>query len=192
VGILSTLFSPVNYSKARLWGVEFEIRQQLDVVHELLKDFTIGGNATYIQSYLNYLPSQLAFQGTIDFHDKTRPMAGQPDFLLNAYVIYDNKKSGTAVGLFYTLTGESLVAGEAQQFSPVGGIVPRIVDKPWANLDLSVEQRIGKNWRITARAKNLLNPLIEQDYVSKVSNTELLRTGYRRGVDLSLGATYSW
>ncbi len=192
-GIQRNLFSPRNYPFARLQGVEFEVRQRLDVVNELLKDFTIGGNASLIQSRLKILPEQKTMFQRNGFNQDTRPMAGQPNYLLNANLVYDNQKSGTAVGLFYTVTGESLVAGETEQHSTeAAGLIPRVVEEPWDNLDISVEQRIGKNWRIVARAKNVTDPLIKQAYVNAISGHESLRTAYRRGVDLSLGASYTW
>jgi hypothetical protein len=45
---------------------------------------------------------------------------------------------------------------------------------------------------VTFRAKNLTNPRFERAYRVTWDSADITQSAYRRGVDFSLGATYSW
>ena len=179
---------PLNYPEGKVFGVEFEARQRLDILAEWLADVTIGGNAAWITSEVTLPADEQASLSGIGVNTRTRPLLGQPEYLLNANIVYDNSRSGTAVGLFYTFTGEKLVVGEAVS----DNYNPNVFELPVGTLDLSIEQKIGANWRVTFRAKNLTNPRFERAYRVTWDSADIIQSSYRRGVDFSLGATYSW
>ncbi|MCG3147968.1 MAG: hypothetical protein PCFJNLEI_01409 [Verrucomicrobiae bacterium] len=178
----------VNYPDGKLYGIEGEWRQQLDIFHEALADFTFGMNASYIISSVTLPDSERERLQAAGINKKTRPMLGQPDFLINANLVYDNKNSGTSVGLFYTRTGDALISGESR----TGVYIPNLYELGSDNLDFSVEQKLGKNWRVTFRAKNLTDPAIERAYRVSWQNKVAIRSSSTKGMDFSLGATYTW
>lgn len=178
----------LNYPQGKLYGAEFEFRQRLDVVHDLLQDLTIGANASYIVSEVDLPSEEIQKLANIGVTTTSRPLQGQPDYLVNLNLVYNNPRTGTAVGLFYTMTGESLVAGE----SVSDEFIPSLYELPTDSLDVSLEQRVGKHWKIVFRAKNLTNPEIERAYKVDWDTNAVLKSSYTRGMDFSLGATYTW
>lgn len=183
----SRFAQPVNYPEGWVKGIEFEVRQRLDILAPWLADFTIGGNLSLISSEVTLPEEEQAGLRAIGINSTSRAMLGQPNYLANANIVYDNPRTGTAIGLFYNLTGEKLVVGEALATN----FNPNVFELPVESLDLSIEQKIGKHWRITFRAKNLTDPLIREVYRASWAG-DITRTAYRRGVDFSLGATCSW
>lgn len=183
----SRFAEPVNYPDGWVKGIEFEARQRLDVLSPALADFSIGGNVALISSEVTLPLEEQEGLRAIGINATSRAMLGQPNYLVNANIIYDNPRTGTAVGLFYNISGEKLVVGQALATN----YNPDVFELPVESLDLSVEQKIGKHWRITFRAKNLTNPLIEQVYRTSWTR-DITQSAYRRGVDLSIGATCSW
>ncbi|MCS7049109.1 MAG: TonB-dependent receptor [Verrucomicrobiae bacterium] len=187
VGGGSRFAQPVNYPEGWVKGIEFEVRQRLDILAPWLADFTIGGNLALISSEVTLPEEEQAGLQAIGINATSRAMLGQPNYLANANIVYDNPRTGTAIGLFYNLSGEKLIVGQALATN----YNPDVFELPVESLDLSVEQKIGKHWRITFRAKNLTDPLIREVYRASWTS-DITRSAYRRGIDFSLGATCSW
>ncbi len=178
---------PLNYPEGKVFGIEFEARQRLDILADWLADFTVGGNASLITSEVTLPAEEQAGLAGVGVNTRTRPLLGQPEYLLNANIVYDNTRTGTALGLFYTLTGEKLVVGEAVS----DNYNPNVYELPVDSLDFSLEQKIGRHWRVTFRAKNLTDPLIERAY--RVTwRPDITQSSYKRGIDYSLSATCTW
>lgn len=175
----------VNYPAGKVFGVELECRQRLDVLAPWLGDFTVGANGSYIMSEVT-LPADEQQDWTAFGEPRTkRRMLGQPDFLLNLNCVYDNARSGTSVGLFYNWTGEVLASGGTP-----GN--PDQFELPTDSLDFSVEQKLGKHWRVMFRAKNLTDPLIQRVYRLETQHQDVTLSHYRRGMDFSLGVSCAW
>lgn len=179
---------PANYPSGTIVGIEIEARQKLDIIHPLFADFSIGGNATLMDSEVVIPPSERGKLVNAGIVSSSRAMFGQPEHLFNINLVYDNRKSGTTVGLFYNLIGKRLIIGEAFSES----YSPNVFEQPTDRLDLTIEQKIGKNWSIAFRAKNLTDPLIETAYEVDWVSDPITRTAYRRGREFSLGATCKW
>ncbi len=113
VGVYTT---PENYPKGELNGVEVEVRQELGHFWDSLKGLSPGANATFISSQVT-LPEEEAAefdQPNIQAPMKTRDMTGAPNHLYNFFLIYDLEHTGTRLGLFYTIRGDTLVAGATE------------------------------------------------------------------------------
>jgi hypothetical protein len=104
---------PINYPEGELDGWEIEIRQELERLWKDLHGFSLGANATFISSQVT-LPDDEA-QKLADFGapSPTRDMTNAPEHIYNLYLTYDLEKTGTQLALFYTITGDTLVAGAA-------------------------------------------------------------------------------
>jgi TonB-dependent receptor len=178
----------VNYPEGTLYGLEGEFRQRLDIWKDWLRDLTLGFNASYIVSEVKLPPEEQDRLAAIGANTKERQLLGQPDYLVNVNLTYENERTGTTAALFYTMTGEVLVSGESQTST----YVPNLFESPIDQLDLSLEQKLGKNWRVTFRAKNLTDPLVERVYRASWDTPEIPQSSYRRGREFSLGFNYSW
>lgn len=187
--------TPRNYPEGTLTGFEFEGRQELGRLFEPLAKlgtWNLGANATLIDSNVK-LP-----QDEIDeFNDPgilapttERDMTNAPEYLFNVYLTYDLERSGTQLALFYTVQGDTLVEGAG-----VSGqnYVPDVYATTFDTLNFSLTQKLGKHFVLQFQAKNLTNPSIDTVYRSPYIGSDVLKTTYTTGVDLSLaiGARFS-
>jgi len=116
-------------------------------------------------------------------------MTAAPEYLYNFNLTYEHPKYRTQVGLFYTVRGDTLVAGGV---APGGGFVPDIHEEYYGTLNMSVLQPIGKHLKIAFQAKNLTNPEIRRVYRSDFISQEETRASYTKGIDLALSLEYEF
>jgi TonB-dependent receptor len=185
--------TPVNYPEGHLGGWEIELRQGLGELLEDLNGLTLGANATFISSEVELPEDESAGFNlpNINVPRSSRDMTNAPEHLYNLYLTYDFERTGTQLGLFYTVQGDTLVAGAAQAN---GNFVPSIYATEFDTLNFSLTQKLGPYFRLQFQAKNLTNPDIETVYRSPVTSGDTVHTSYSTGVELALtlGAKFSW
>lgn len=176
----------INYPKGELTGIELETRHSLGHFLESLAGLSIGGNATFLDSRVRLSDAEAR-----EFEDpgirapmRTRDMTNAPKFLYNAFVTYDVPDIGTQLGVFYTVQGDTLVAGAGQS---VGNYVPNVYARQYDTLNVSVTQGLGKYVKVFFGAKNLTNPAIREVYHSPYIGDDVLKTSFTRGIEYSFG-----
>ncbi len=177
---------PVNYPEGTLKGWEFEVRQDVGHFWDVLKGLTLGANATLIESQVT-LPADEATQFTqpnIQAPMPTRDMTNAPEFLYNLFATYDIEQTGTQFAVFYTVRGDTLVAGAGQS---KGNFIPNVYELEYGTLNVSVTQKLGKYIKVKFAAKNLADPDIETVYRSGYIGADVLKTSYRKGIEYSIG-----
>ena len=184
----SQLYQYQNFPSGTLWGAEFEARKRLDQVSEVLKDFSVNFNTTYIQSQVD-LTDQQQEQRTELGISPTRPLQGQPLYIINAGLDYNNVQAGFYSGLFYNVTGPLLVAAGGEGGAGLG-YLPDVYEQPAPSLDFNLTQSFADNWKFTFRGKNLLNPLFQQTVT--FNGVEKTYLSYTKGWDLSLSLAYGF
>jgi len=188
-----TFTTPVNYPEGELTGFELEVRQDIGRFVEALQGFSIGANGTLIDSEVTLPDSEVAELSNpgILAPITTRDMTNAPEYLVNLYGTYEIESTGTQVSLFYTLQGDTLVAGAGVDD---GQFVPSVYANDYDTLNLSISQKLGKYFRLQFAAKNLTNPRIEEVYRSEYISGDVLKTAYTKGVEYSitLGATFAF
>jgi len=178
---------PENYKDAWVKGVEFEARKSLGFICESAKDLSVGSNLTIQDSFVEYTDSLKQLLNRVDVSSDGRVMDGQPNYLANVNLLYQNETSGFMAGLFYNLRGESYTAGEAS----TGKIyTPHIVEMPLATLDFTLGFKFAKNWRVGFDVKNLLDPMVESVY--RRPNGDLPNASYKHGRTVGLSLGYEW
>jgi TonB-dependent receptor len=193
-----------NYPKGTLSGIELEARQKMEDIWEPLKGLTLGANATFIDSNVILPKAEAAAFNSpgIKAPMTSRDMTNAPCHLYNLSVIYDlgealsesklesvrkfGQDYGTQFALFYTVRGDTLVAGAGHS---TVGYIPNVYAKQFDTLNASITQKVGKNLRLFFQAKNLTNPKIEEVYRSKYSGPDKVKASYTKGIDLSVGFT---
>lgn len=178
----------VNYPEGEVQGMEFEVRKKLGFLHGMLRHFSIGANHTVMESTVT-LPDQVR-DNLVPYglEADTRDMQGQPEFVTNYNLTWDHPDWGTSFGLFYNIRGDMLKSGAAVGD---GGATADIYTKRLNAVNLSVSQKIGKSWKLTFQAKNLLDPKVEDVY-REPDGTETLRKTYTEGksYSISLGGSF--
>lgn len=169
-------FTYINQNKATLLGGEIEIRKNLGFIAGVLKPFSVLTNATIVQSEIEFNPSVTTVET-----NKRRPLQGQSPWLLNAGLYYDNEKSGTSIAGLYNVFGRRIVQ------VGVNGL-PNTYEESYGTLDFILKQKFGKSIDLKIAAANLLDPEITQN---QGTDDKLLVERYRRGINISVGVTYS-
>lgn len=178
----------VNYPEGELSGYEFEVRQDIGRFWSPFEGLSLGGNATFIESEVT-LPEEEAEKlerSNIDAPMPTRDMTNAPEHLYNLFLSYDMDTlglKGTNLGIFYTVKGDTLVAGATQS---EGYFVPNVYETEFGTLNASLSQKIGDHMNVKLQAKNLLDPEIETVYRSEYIEEDVVKTSYKKGREFSL------
>ncbi|MEO7798113.1 MAG: TonB-dependent receptor, partial [Opitutaceae bacterium] len=165
----------VNQGKGRLRGFEIEADKGLAFLSPELKEFSIGGNYTFLYSSVD--------RGTASFFGRSRRLQGQPDYLLNFNVSYDNAEFGLYTGLFLNVTGGYLDA------AGIGGFDPDIYIRPISTVNFVLQYNLTKDLKLTFRANNLTQAQIERRYNSPGNPLFSLQN---TGISYSLGGELTW
>lgn len=169
-----------NAPRAQNIGVELEARKNLGFIHKSARDLSLGANFAYVYSRVEVPTNSAVYTPT----SAVRPLEGQSPFVVNAYVSYDNEKSGTNLRLLFNTFG--------QRIAFVGGNgLPDVYEKPIHTLDLTFSQRVHKNVSLSLLALNLLNWRQTLRHVDVRTGAESLFYETRKGVSFILGLSYS-
>jgi TonB-dependent receptor len=180
--------TPVNYPEGEVVGYEIEIRQSLGHLWNPLEGLSAGANATFLQSQVTLSDDDRQDLEAAGYPEPTRDMLNCPDHLYNLNLTYDIEKTGTQLGLFYTVQGDALIAG-ANRGAEAGTYIPSVYEKEYGTLTFSLSQKIGKNWKLGFKAKNLLDPEIQEVYRSKYLAADTVKTSYKKGIEYSISAS---
>lgn len=96
-GPATNTFNVANTTSAKAFGAEFEFRKKLDFVADVLKNFTLTGNTSYIYSRVK------------DTAELNRPLQGQSPYLVNAGLQYDAPKLGLNTTLLFNQIGRRIL-----------------------------------------------------------------------------------
>ena len=178
-----TYTTPINYPEGELSGVELEVRQDLGTFTDAFEGFSVGANATWIDSQVRLTDGEIAGFENIGFPISEREMVEAPENLVNLFLTYDSDDGATQFGLFYTLQGDTLVAGAGIN---EGNFIPSIYAAEFDTLNLTISQKLSGPWKLKFQAKNLTNPLIEEVYRSDYTGPDETQSSFTRGIDYSL------
>jgi len=163
----------INALGAENQGVEYEIYKRLDFLPGIGEDFYFQGNVSYIDSEVIIGPEQRGILTSLN-----RPLQGQSDWLFNAQVGYE-PMSGTTATLLYHYFGERITEVGIEG-------APDLVEEPLGELNFLFIREFGENWKLSFKARNLLNDR------SEVTQGGLLVTGYDLGREFSLKLDYTF
>ncbi|MFP4225875.1 MAG: TonB-dependent receptor domain-containing protein, partial [Desulfobacterales bacterium] len=163
----------INSEEADLYGVELEALKYLDFL-DGFENFYVGGNAAWIDSEVT-IP---AAEKEVLTNDK-RELQGQPEWVLNINLGYENIQKGVVATLLYNISGEQI--SELGTFGRAD-----IYQQPVSRLDFVYRQEVGKNWRFKLAAENLLDPDIEWEQGGKITRS------YEEGRKFAFGIDYTF
>ncbi len=178
-----TFTSAINYPEGKLSGFELEARQDLGQYWNPLLGLSAGANATFIRSEVTLPSDEAEVLAELDAPSPTRDMTNAPEHLYNIYLTYNFGGTRTEAALFYTVKGDTLVAGAAADDN---NFVPSLYEKETGTLNFSLSRALGSHSRIKFQAKNLLDAKFEEVYRSPYIPGDATRTSYSRGMDFSL------
>jgi outer membrane receptor protein involved in Fe transport len=172
-----SIMSWENRDAAEVMGIEFELRQSLDVIDNSLRYFSLGGNLALIKSITDLTEDELILKRQfIPGASDTRPLSEQSPYILNVDATYANPIWGTTLSLVFNITGPRLLVSALT--------TDDIYEQPTPLLDLIASQRVGKNVTLRFAAKNILNPTRELTYGEDIG---LIFSSYTSGTTFQLG-----
>ncbi|MBK8554673.1 MAG: TonB-dependent receptor [Lewinellaceae bacterium] len=169
-----------NIPSAENFGVELEIRQQLDFVGAGWENVMVFGNAALIKSKLD-LSNVSAF-------DEKRALQGQSPYIVNVGVSYNHPVTGLSATLVYNSIGDRISQVGTDGYAD-------IYERHRNLLDFSVSKRIGQRGEVKLTYGDILRPdfIYYQDnnanhkYDEDVDN---LMQSIKFGSNISLGFGY--
>ena len=175
-----------NVDRGTVFGVEFEIRKQMDQLYSGLRNFGIGMNLTLVHSQVDIPTEKLEKLRERDpnreyFKDDTRPLQGQSPYLFNIDFGYDNFKFGTAADISYNVFGKRLA-------EVTGDATPDVYEKSRGMLNFNLSQKVFDGLKFKFAAKNLLDSSIK--FVHEYKGVEYVRKEYKIGRTFSVGLDY--
>jgi len=180
-----TFTTAVNFPRGSMRGIELEARQGLGDLWSPLQGVTLGANSTWIDASVR-LPDDeiLAFEQLHGERPRpTRDMTNTPEYLYNLFATYDVPYVGTGLGLFYTVTGDTLIQGTGPSSDY---FVPATYQTRYETLNVTLSQPLGRGIRLMLTGRNLTNALRRQVYRSEYQDDDVTRRAYTEGVDWSL------
>lgn len=167
---------------AKLYGIEFEARKNLDFISQYLRQFSVGGNLSLLQSEVKLSPQDLqnkrAFFPNIS---ETRALYDQSPYILNLDLNYEDRELGTSASLIFNINGPRVA------FTKIN--TEDVYEQPAPMLDFVLSQKIGRKTTLKFSAKNLLDPEIKRTYGK---NSDLLYSSYRKGLTFGLSFNYDF
>ena len=161
----------VNVDNSFLYGVEIEVRKNLDFVN--FENLMIGGNFTILKSKVKYIENYGDATGII----VNRPMYGQAPWVLNIFVNYKSTKLGLNSNLGFNIDGPKLAV-------VTKGSTPDVYQQPVPMLNYNLSKSISKRIVLKFSINNILDSDYEKTYT--YNNQEYFFQKYK------LGRTYSF
>jgi len=177
--------------KGYVYGAEFEIKKQIyDFGGSNMNKLTAGLNISYMKTDQEIDSEKIKRETnnliTTNLTDDRSSFTGASDLLLNADISYikdwDNDKNLMAT-LAYAHYSDRLYALGVENKG-------NLVDKGMGTLDLILKSKLNKNIGVDFSARNILNPEFRR--VQENASGDIDAINYKRGVYISLGATYTF
>jgi TonB-dependent receptor len=178
----------VNYPSGDLEGYELEARQEMGHLWNPLSGLSLGGNMTVINSKVRIPTDEQLQLAPLGYQRSKRDATNAPEKLYNLYMTYDLDVTDTQFGLFYTWTGDTLVAGAGES---VGNIVPDVYRKDFDILNFSISQKLGDHIKLQFKAKNLTNPELETEY-RPLGTYDVPKSSHTKGIDYSFSISVKY
>ena len=141
------IYSFVNARGANNYGVEVDVRKNLDFVG--LPDFSLAFNGAWIKSKVQFEPGG----NNID-----RPMQGQSPYLINTGLFYNRREQGWSAALLYNRIGKRIIGVGNRYGTGADGTarnIPNSYEMPRNSIDLSLGKKLG-HWDVKLAVRDLL------------------------------------
>lgn len=186
---------PRNVDKAKVYGLEFEVKKGLEFISKKIKNISIGTNVTIAKSEVEM--SDVEYQARLaeardgQTVETTREFQGQAPYLVNSYLSYGNSDKAWDFNLSYNVQGKSLAI--------VGiGRIPDVYNKPFHSLSMKISKGFGggedayiKKHKISLRANNILNQKRQRIYSSYNAQDQIF-SSYTEGRFIGVGYSYTF
>ncbi|MBN8705622.1 MAG: carboxypeptidase-like regulatory domain-containing protein [Bacteroidetes bacterium] len=190
----SSFTVPLNADEAVNYGLEFEQKFGLDLIHESLSDFKLSTNLTLVKSETSFSKSRklkfLVGDTPTEFSTETlaqlkRPLQGQSPYVINAGLSYSNEDWGTNAMLLFNRFGERIHAVGSKVGTFKAGDVYELARN---QVDFTASQEATDYLTVKISLKNIMNA----DYIYKLDKNKATTRSYQTGVSGSVGVSFNF
>ncbi|MFP4598798.1 MAG: TonB-dependent receptor domain-containing protein [Persicimonas sp.] len=161
-----------NTEGATNLGIEFDARKRLGILGTGMRDFYMAGNLALIWSQIDIGESEV-------LTSTQRALQGQSPYVLNMQFGYTNEDIGTTAAMLYNVYGRRIVR--------VGGYgMADTYEEPRHTVDMTFSQKLGEQFKLGLKAKNLLD-VAQPETVGSLDSRRQLQG---RSVSLKLSWDY--
>ncbi len=183
-----SFIQPVNFPVGEVRGFEIEGRTALDFFGDHGSRWGLGANFTYLDTEVLVPDAERMSLESFGLDEVTRRLQGQPEFLLNANLTYDDPDRGWSGGLFYNLVGETLLTGAARGVEDGN---PNVFEQQRGVLNLTLTKDFGEHLSLRFRGQNLLREDFGTIYRIP-DGSEATKIRRETPMRLGLGLSYRW
>jgi TonB-dependent receptor len=171
-----------NRDKAKLYGIEFEARQNLGTLSESLSPFSLGGNVSLVESEVKLTEKEIENKDDFFPDLKTaRPLYDQSPYIINFDATWESRRLGTTASVIYNIAGPRISVTKLN--------ADDVYEQPAPSLDFILSQKIGRHATMKIAVRNLLDPDIERTYGS---GGKQIYSSYRKGRTYGLSLNYDF
>lgn len=171
----------VNVKEAVVYGFELEFQRDLSFIADELKPFSLGANYSYIKSVATRADPPPGSPQNV--FGAQRRLQGQPDYIANFNLTYDNKETGWFAGAFLNVTGQQLFAVANLAYEP------DVFQESITTLDLGLGYELWEGCKLSFRASNLMDVEIRRIYNNAAKN---IHSSRRAGIGYTLSMNFEW
>ena len=147
-------YKPLNLENAHVYGLELEVRKELNTWIKGLNHLNLIFNSSFIISDEKFSDDELKLRqlGLREGQKigDSRPLQGQSPYLINAGLDYNNTEKGLQAGVYFNVQGKTLeVVGD--------GFYPDVYTMPFHSVNINAVKQIKNNRSFTFRVSNVLN-----------------------------------
>jgi outer membrane receptor protein involved in Fe transport len=201
-----------NPNEATLWGIEAEARKNLGFTGLGFTEYlSIGGNFTWIEAEVDRTDAELlrsepffgVIPGDVEEYsslEKSRRLFGQPKWIANADISFDQPEWGTKATLAFFAISDVLEAAGSASVGPDGRVLAFTIDR-YTDSFLQLDLILSQTWRVELlrgdvtlkfSAKNLTDSTRRIIYDSSQTREEIPERSYKKGRDYKLTFTYTF
>jgi len=201
-----------NPNVARLWGIEAEARENLGFVgYDFAQFFSVGANFTYIDAKVGRTQAEIARSkrlfgvapgDTASYSGlkPTRRLFGQPQWIANADLTFDQPDWGTKATLAFFAISDILDAAGAANLNANNQVYSATIDRyvdSFSRLDLIVSQRVhadflGSDVTFKISAKNLTDTTRRLIYDPGQTSSRIPERSYKLGREFKFTMTWAF
>jgi TonB-dependent receptor len=180
--------SYVNVDQGQLYGIELELRKNLDFISPALQNFKFTTNFTYTQSRVDLTDEEFAAFSSVNPEiEDFRPFQAQSPYIVNANLTYYDPESEFEATLYTNVFGRRLVAngfGGSPDVYEINGSG----NTPTPDLRLTLSKRVFENFSVGFRVENILDYQVERNVEFK--DTYFVQEQFSPGRTFTLSIGY--
>jgi len=180
--------------EATVYGLELDLRRQLDFLPGPLRQLSIGANAALIKS--EAVLDSIVFGRGFGDAKFTVPFAGQSNYLLNGSVSWDAPNGAFTASVLYNRFGDRVQNygdfTDPNALFPDGNKDPDQIERARSQLDGRMKLNLGGGTAVTVSGRNLTNNVVLVDQFNPGFQVSDIVSRFRTGRSISFGVSHEF